>query len=118
MVWTCLGGRAVVSYMVSDSLDLGGRAVVFMVSDGLDLGGQGYGVCWFGPWWSGLWCLWCLMVVTWVIRAMAPMVSDGLGLGGRRLWCLWCLMVWAWVIGAMVSTVSGPGWSGYGAYGV
>ena len=29
--------------MVSDGLDLGGRAVVSMVSDGLDLGGRGYG---------------------------------------------------------------------------
>ena len=68
MVWTWVVG-AMVS-RVSDGLDLGGRAMVSMVSDGLDLGGRGYGVygvCWFGPGWSGLWCLGCLMVWTWVV---------------------------------------------------
>ena len=68
---------------VSDGLDLGGRAIVSMVSDGLDLGGWGYGlygVCWFGPGWSGLWCRWCPGLGG---QAMVTMVSAGLDLGGR-----------------------------------
>jgi hypothetical protein len=68
-------GRAMVS-LVSDGLDLGGRAMVPTMSDGLDLGGWGYGVCgvcWFGPGWSGLWCL---MIWAGVLRC---------------LWCLWRL---------------------------
>ena len=54
-----LCGRAMVS-MVSDWLDLRGRAMVSLVSAGLGLGVWGYGVCWVGPGWSGLWCLRCL----------------------------------------------------------
>ena len=43
--------------MLSDGLDLGGRALVSIVSACLGLGVWGYGVCWVGPGWSGLWCL-------------------------------------------------------------
>ena len=41
-------------------LDQGGRSMVSIVSAGLGLGVWGYGVCWVGPGWSGLWCLRCL----------------------------------------------------------
>ena len=41
-------------------LDQGGRSMVSIVSAGLGLGVWGYGVCWVGPGWSGLRCLWCL----------------------------------------------------------
>ena len=47
MVWTGVVGAVVPlvsGSMVSDCLDLGGRAMVSMVSDGLDLGSGGYGV--------------------------------------------------------------------------
>ena len=75
--------------------------VVATVSDGLDLGGRGsrvYGTCSFGHGWSGLRCLWCLRQRG---RAMVPMMSDCLDLGG---WRYGVSGVW--------------GWSGYGVYGV
>ena len=80
--------------MVSDGLEV---VVGAMVSDVLDQGGRGYGVygvCWFGPGWSGLWCLWCLMAWTWVVQAMVFMASE---------------VLTARTVGA---------WSDYGAYGV
>ena len=49
--------------------------MVSMVSAGLDLGGRGYSG-------SGLWCLWCLLVWTWVVKAMVSLVFDGLDAGG------------------------------------
>ena len=86
---------------------------VYMVPARLDLGGRDYdvyGVCWFGPGWSGLWCLWCLMVRTWVVGAM----------------CLWRLLVWtgvwAWVVGLwrlwFLMFGSSVGGRGYGISGV
>ena len=54
-----------IASMVSAALDLGGRAMMSMVSR---------------PGWSGLWCLWCPLVRTWVARAM---VFAALDLGGR-----------------------------------
>ena len=80
--------------MVSVGLDLCGRAIVSKVSEGPELCGRHYevyGSCWVGPGWSGLWCLWCVLVWTWVV-------------GLCRLWCLMC--------GSLV------GGRGYGVSGV
>ena len=75
-----------------------------------------YGVCWFGPGWSGLWCLWCLMAWTWVVQAMVSMVPARLELGGRgySVSGVWCGRAMA----PMVSDGLDLGGRGYGVYGV
>ena len=75
-----LRGRAMVS-MVSDGLDMGGRAMVSIVFAGLGLGVWGYGVCWVGPGWSRIRCLWYLLVWTWAVGATVSMVSGSVWSG-------------------------------------